>query len=91
MDHQAHETIDEIFPRSRLPRQAALEEIAVDLGECHRRDPYESLIVEAGRPSAAAETAKCLPKVLILMILSRIAYRSKSELVYTDYCVKSFA
>jgi hypothetical protein len=72
VDHQAHETIDEIFPRSWLPSQAALEEIAVDLRECHRRDPYESLIFEAGDVPTAAGTAKCLPKVLIPMILSWI-------------------
>jgi hypothetical protein len=33
--HQAHESIDEIFPSSRLASQATLEESAIDLRQCH--------------------------------------------------------
>jgi len=35
MHHQAHESINEIFPRARLAREAPFEEITVYFRKCH--------------------------------------------------------
>jgi len=39
VDHQAHEAINEILPRPRLPLQAALQQTPVNLRESHANRP----------------------------------------------------
>ena len=39
MNHQAHEAIHEIFPRTGPSLKAAFEQIAVDFGKSHADDP----------------------------------------------------
>lgn len=59
VDHvhnQPHEAVDEIFPGSGLPGQAALQQIAVDLGQCHVRvSPWKPLVLVLGAASAASQ------------------------------------
>jgi hypothetical protein len=35
VNDESHEAVDEVFPRSWLASEAALQEIAVDFGQCH--------------------------------------------------------
>ena len=60
VNHQTHEAIHKILPRSGLASQAALQEIAVDLRECHKRDPYESLIRPGRRRATCDRGARVL-------------------------------
>jgi hypothetical protein len=37
VQHQAQKSIDKILPRSRLPSQASLQELAIYIGKGHAR------------------------------------------------------
>jgi hypothetical protein len=44
MDHQTHEAVDEIFPSPGLLPEAAVEQIAVDFGQCHGNGAFRAYV-----------------------------------------------
>ena len=41
MLHKAHEAIDEVFPRPWLAVETAIQQVSINLRECHAKDPDE--------------------------------------------------
>jgi hypothetical protein len=42
MHHEAQKSIDEVFPSVRLPRQATLQKLAIDIRKRHACYPWDA-------------------------------------------------
>jgi hypothetical protein len=75
--HQTEESIDEVLPRPRLTSEAALQELAINVGKCHARTFCVATRAHRGDASAHAEHAK--PRNLPYFTLTLASRQAQRE------------